>query len=134
VFVLFGSMACFCYSYFSTFMSFGQFLPLFFFVLFYFRLSPRCILPLCFFSLSLCITFSLSFYYPSFSIFFLFSTFVSLRCCFCVSVFVSVLLYYYSMNLFILLPTTPLHAEFNHRHFSSRVTCFCNAASGKLTL
>ena len=60
VFVLFGSMACFCYSYFSTIMSFGQFLPLFFFVLFPFD---------CLFSLSLCIPLALSFYCLSFSIF-----------------------------------------------------------------
>jgi hypothetical protein len=69
-------------------------------------LSPQCILPLLF-SLSVCIPFALSFYCPSFSIFMLLVPLLYSAAVFCSAVFVSVLLHYYSMNLFILLLATP---------------------------
>jgi hypothetical protein len=49
--------------------------------LFYFRLNPQCILPLCLFSLSLCITFALSFYCTSLLDLYISSTFVELLFC-----------------------------------------------------
>jgi hypothetical protein len=64
---VFGSVACFCFSYFFHFYGLCSISSSFF--VFYFCLSAQCILPLCLFSLSLCTPFALFFCCPSFSVF-----------------------------------------------------------------
>ena len=87
MFILIGSMASFCYSYFSTFMSFGQFL-LFVFVLFLFESSVH---PPSVFVFS----FSLHTFRSSLLLYLVFdlyvsSTTVTLCCCFFVQLSLSV--------------------------------------------